>query len=97
MMPRRTKIESTKSFTFEILITSNTRVLAKLVGVAFQHAHIRKKEYENLFKAIYIILYKARLFLLCIRPVHRSTIVLVLTRSKWIVSRLNVDCSEDRP
>ena len=42
MMPRHTKIKSTKSFTFETLITSNTRVLAKLVGVAFPHVHIRK-------------------------------------------------------
>ena len=42
MMPRRTKIKSTKSFTFEILIMSNTHVLAKLVGVALPHAYIRK-------------------------------------------------------
>ena len=42
IMPRRTKIKSTKSFTFEILIMSSTRVLAKLVGVAFPHAHIQK-------------------------------------------------------
>ena len=42
MMPRRTKIKSTNSFTLEIFIESNTRVLAKLVGVAFPHAHIRK-------------------------------------------------------
>ena len=47
MMPRRTKIKSTKSFTFEILI--NQRVLAKLVGVAFP----RMRTYENKNTKIY--------------------------------------------
>ena len=56
MMPRRTKIKSMKSFTFEVVITSNTRVLAKLVGVAFPHAHIRNKNtniYSEGLTAIY--------------------------------------------
>ena len=47
MMPRRTKIKSTKSFTFEILITSNTRVLAKLAW------HSRMRTYKNKNTEIY--------------------------------------------